>query len=92
MRYKYHEHGILPAPRPRVEWAMRTGGRGTGAGETGAMTTLSNRMAMGKSLAELTVFSALIDLLLLVTPIHLLQVYDRIIPLGSIESLVYVTR
>jgi ATP-binding cassette subfamily C protein len=40
---------------------------------------------------ELGVFSAVINLLLLVIPLYMLQVYDRIIPASSLDTLFYIT-
>lgn len=45
----------------------------------------------GRAILEIGLFSMVINILLLVQPIYLLQVYDRVLAAGSIETLVYIT-
>lgn len=44
-----------------------------------------------RPLAELAAFSTVINLLLLVAPLYMLQIYDRVLPSNSVETLVYIT-
>ncbi len=42
-------------------------------------------------LVSLTVFTFVVDILLLIQPIYMLQVYDRVLASGSIETLVFIS-
>src|SRR3569832_953846 len=44
-----------------------------------------------RAIADVGLFSLLINLLLLVIPLFLLQVYDRVLPSSSVETLVYLS-
>ncbi|MBZ9799155.1 type I secretion system permease/ATPase [Mesorhizobium sp. ES1-4] len=44
-----------------------------------------------RAIADVGVFSLLINILLLVLPLYLLQVYDRVLPSSSVETLVYLS-
>ncbi|TSE03606.1 type I secretion system permease/ATPase [Mesorhizobium intechi] len=44
-----------------------------------------------RAIADVGVFSLLINVLLLVVPLYLLQVYDRVLPSSSVETLVYLS-
>jgi ABC-type protease/lipase transport system fused ATPase/permease subunit len=44
-----------------------------------------------KSIVEIGIFSAAANVLLLVVPLYLLQVYDRVLPSSSMNTLVYVS-
>ncbi|QKD02342.1 type I secretion system permease/ATPase [Mesorhizobium loti] len=44
-----------------------------------------------RAIADVGVFSVLINVLLLVIPLYLLQVYDRVLPSSSVETLVYLS-
>ncbi|WP_027058594.1 type I secretion system permease/ATPase [Mesorhizobium loti] len=44
-----------------------------------------------RAIADVGVFSLLINILLLVIPLYLLQVYDRVLPSSSVETLVYLS-
>jgi ATP-binding cassette subfamily C protein len=46
---------------------------------------------LGKSLIEIGIFSAATNALLLVMPLYLLQIYDRVLPAASMNTLVYIT-
>lgn len=55
------------------------------------MTTSNGGLLLSKSLFEIGVFSAVANLLLLVPPLYLLQVYDRVLPASSENTLIYLT-
>lgn len=55
------------------------------------MTTSSGGLLLSKSLFEIGVFSAVANLLLLVPPLYLLQIYDRVLPASSENTLTYLT-
>ncbi|MDX8517507.1 type I secretion system permease/ATPase [Mesorhizobium dulcispinae] len=44
-----------------------------------------------RAIADVGVFSVLINILLLVIPLYLLQVYDRVLPSSSVETLFYLS-
>jgi ABC-type protease/lipase transport system fused ATPase/permease subunit len=44
-----------------------------------------------KSIVEIGIFSAAANVLLLVVPLYLLQVYDRVLPSSSMNTLLYFT-
>lgn len=44
-----------------------------------------------RAVTDVGLFSLLINLLLLVIPLYLLQVYDRVLPSSSVETLVYLS-
>ena len=46
---------------------------------------------LGRSLIEIGIFSAATNALLLVMPLYLLQIYDRVLPSQSFSTLVYIT-
>lgn len=43
------------------------------------------------SVLEIAIFSVVSNLLLLVAPIYMIQVYDRIVPVASIDTLIYIS-
>ncbi|MBZ9821338.1 type I secretion system permease/ATPase [Mesorhizobium sp. CA4] len=49
------------------------------------------RSVLRRAIADVGLFSLLINLLLLVIPLYLLQVYDRVLPSSSVETLVYLS-
>ncbi|TPM27049.1 type I secretion system permease/ATPase [Mesorhizobium sp. B2-3-4] len=49
------------------------------------------RAVVLRAIADVGVFSLLINILLLVVPLYLLQVYDRVLPSSSVETLVYLS-
>ncbi len=55
------------------------------------MSELRNRLFLPRAFLDLGVFSAAINCLLLVLPIYMLQVYDRIIPAASMDTLLYIS-
>ena len=46
---------------------------------------------VGRAVAEIGIFSFVLNMLLLVQPIYLLQIYDRVLAAGSMETLAYIT-
>lgn len=55
------------------------------------MGKLRNSLFLSRVLLELGIFSAVVNMLLLVMPLYMLQVYDRVIPSASQETLFYIT-
>ncbi|MDX8512546.1 type I secretion system permease/ATPase [Mesorhizobium captivum] len=51
----------------------------------------SLRSVFLRAIADVGVFSLLINILLLVIPLYLLQVYDRVLPSSSVETLLYLS-
>ncbi|RRH94826.1 type I secretion system permease/ATPase [Mesorhizobium tamadayense] len=51
----------------------------------------SLRPVFRRAIADVGVFSLLINILLLVIPLYLLQVYDRVLPSSSVETLLYLS-
>lgn len=49
------------------------------------------RAVLRRAIVDVGVFSSLLNVLLLVIPLYLLQVYDRILPSSSVETLVYLS-
>ncbi|MGX8008343.1 type I secretion system permease/ATPase [Mesorhizobium sp. ORM8.1] len=52
---------------------------------------LALRRVFRRAIADASLFSALINILLLVIPLYLLQVYDRVLPSSSAETLAYLS-
>lgn len=52
---------------------------------------VSLRKVFLRAVADVGLFSLLINLLLLVIPLYLLQVYDRVLPSSSVETLAYLS-
>jgi PrtD family type I secretion system ABC transporter len=46
---------------------------------------------LGKSLIEIGIFSFVTNALLLVMPLYLLQIYDRVLPASSLNTLIYIS-
>ena len=46
---------------------------------------------LGRSLIEIGIFSAVTNVLLLVMPLYLLQIYDRVLPATSLSTLIYIS-
>ncbi|TIY12111.1 MAG: hypothetical protein E5V16_01190 [Mesorhizobium sp.] len=55
------------------------------------MSTSNGRLPLSKSLFEIGVFSAAVNVLLLVPPLYLLQIYDRVLPSSSMNTLIYLS-
>jgi ATP-binding cassette subfamily C protein len=55
------------------------------------MTASIGRIFLSKSLIEIGIFSTIANVLLLISPLYLLQVYDRVLPASSMNTLVYLT-
>lgn len=49
------------------------------------------RVVITRGIIDIGVFSFLINVLLLVMPLYMLQVYDRVLPSTSIETLIYLS-
>lgn len=49
------------------------------------------RVVVRRGIVDIGIFSLLINVLLLVVPLYLLQVYDRVLPSSSLETLVYLS-
>lgn len=49
------------------------------------------RPVLRRAVADVGLFSLLINALLLVVPLYLLQVYDRVLPSSSVETLLYLS-
>ncbi|PLP58270.1 type I secretion system permease/ATPase [Mesorhizobium loti] len=54
------------------------------------MSVLSGTHAT-RAMVDIGVFSAVINLLMLVSPLYLLQVYDRVLPAASMHTLLYLS-
>lgn len=48
-------------------------------------------LMLSRAGVELAIFSAVINMLLLIMPIYMLQVYDRVLPSSSVDTLFYIT-
>ena len=46
---------------------------------------------LGRSLIEIGIFSAATNAMLMVMPLYLLQIYDRVLPASSLSTLTYIT-
>ena len=55
------------------------------------ITSGSLRSAFRRSVIDLGLFSTVVNVLALTSPLFLIQVYDRVLPSSSIETLVYLT-
>lgn len=49
------------------------------------------RHALGRALWDVGVFSAAVNVLLLISPLYLLQVYDRVLPAQSLSTLIHLS-
>jgi PrtD family type I secretion system ABC transporter len=55
------------------------------------MKAASLRAIIGRSIVDIGIFSAVINVLLLAMPLYMLQVYDRVLPASSRETLLYLS-
>ncbi|WP_084508196.1 type I secretion system permease/ATPase [Mesorhizobium sp. WSM3224] len=55
------------------------------------MPTTSARGVVSRSLVELGIFSTVMNALLLVLPLYMLQVYDRVLPASNLDTLIYLS-
>ncbi|TGQ63622.1 type I secretion system permease/ATPase [bacterium M00.F.Ca.ET.162.01.1.1] len=55
------------------------------------MPSYTNRRVLWKSVAEMGLFSAAMNTLVLVLPLYMLQVYDRVLPAANLDTLTYLT-
>jgi ATP-binding cassette subfamily C protein len=56
-----------------------------------SMETSGKIKGLKRALVEIAIFSAATNLLLFVSPLYMLQVYDRVLPSSSLETLVYLS-
>jgi PrtD family type I secretion system ABC transporter len=55
------------------------------------MTRTTTTALFSRSVVDIAIFSFVINLLLLVMPLYLLQVYDRVLPSASIDTLMFLS-
>lgn len=55
------------------------------------MTASNGVLPLSKTVFEIGVFSAVVNLLVLIPPLYLLQIYDRILPSSSLNTLIYLS-
>jgi PrtD family type I secretion system ABC transporter len=55
------------------------------------MVTSKATASVTRSIVDIGLFSTLINALLLVSPLYMLQVYDRVLPASSIPTLIYLS-
>jgi len=60
-------------------------------GNAGMTRQSGLRPVFMRAIADVGIFSLLINILLLVIPLYLLQVYDRVLPSSSVETLLYLS-
>ncbi|MRN48152.1 type I secretion system permease/ATPase [Brucella sp. 10RB9214] len=59
--------------------------------ERGVMRGLDLRLLAAGAIIDIGIFSLVINLLLLISPLYMLQVYDRVLVSGSLSTLLYLT-
>ncbi|WP_436160285.1 type I secretion system permease/ATPase [Mesorhizobium sp. LjRoot246] len=55
------------------------------------MPSYSNRTVLSRSVVEMGLFSAVMNTLVLILPLYMLQVYDRVLPAANLDTLTYLT-
>lgn len=55
------------------------------------MPNYSNRTVLSRSVVEMGLFSAVMNTLVLILPLYMLQVYDRVLPAANLDTLTYLT-
>ncbi|TPM88514.1 type I secretion system permease/ATPase [Mesorhizobium sp. B2-3-3] len=55
------------------------------------MTGNSSRRVLSRSVVEMGLFSAVMNTLVLILPLYMLQVYDRVLPAANLDTLTYLT-
>ncbi|TIV72178.1 MAG: type I secretion system permease/ATPase [Mesorhizobium sp.] len=55
------------------------------------MPSYMSRSVLSKSVVEMALFSAVMNTLVLVLPLYMLQVYDRVLPAANLDTLTYLT-
>lgn len=55
------------------------------------MSNLATRLTLTGSCIEIGIFSAVTNVLLLLMPLYMLQIYDRVLPASSISTLLYLS-
>lgn len=60
-------------------------------GETQKVRGMSLKSIFGRAILEIGLFSLIVNALLMVQPLYLLQMYDRVLTSGSMSTLFYIT-
>ncbi|MFD1981495.1 type I secretion system permease/ATPase [Mesorhizobium newzealandense] len=55
------------------------------------MSSSTSRKVLSRSVVELGLFSAVMNTLVLILPLYMLQVYDRVLPAANLDTLTYLT-
>jgi PrtD family type I secretion system ABC transporter len=55
------------------------------------MPAYLNRTMLSRILIEMGLFSAIMNILLLILPLYMLQIYDRVLPANNMDTLLYLT-
>ncbi|MEI9416250.1 type I secretion system permease/ATPase [Mesorhizobium sp. Cs1321R2N1] len=55
------------------------------------MPSFTNRRVLSRSVVEMGLFSAAMNTLVLILPLYMLQVYDRVLPAANLDTLAYLT-
>ncbi|MEI9413200.1 type I secretion system permease/ATPase [Mesorhizobium salmacidum] len=55
------------------------------------MPSFTNRRVLLRSVVEMGLFSAAMNTLVLILPLYMLQVYDRVLPAANLDTLAYLT-
>ncbi|TPK83421.1 type I secretion system permease/ATPase [Mesorhizobium sp. B2-4-13] len=55
------------------------------------MSSSTNRKVLSRSVVEMGLFSAVMNTLILILPLYMLQVYDRVLPAANLDTLTYLT-
>ncbi|RNJ41491.1 type I secretion system permease/ATPase [Mesorhizobium erdmanii] len=55
------------------------------------MSNSTNRRVLSRSVLEMGLFSAVTNTLVLILPLYMLQVYDRVLPAANLDTLGYLT-
>ncbi|TPK31095.1 type I secretion system permease/ATPase [Mesorhizobium sp. B2-5-4] len=55
------------------------------------MPSSTNRRVLSRSVVEMGLFSAAMNTLVLILPLYMLQVYDRVLPAANLDTLAYLT-
>ncbi|MEI9425001.1 type I secretion system permease/ATPase [Mesorhizobium sp. Cs1299R1N1] len=55
------------------------------------MPSFTNRRVLSRSVVEMGLFSAAMNTLVLILPLYMLQVYDRVLPAANLDTLAYLS-
>ncbi|TPJ22576.1 type I secretion system permease/ATPase [Mesorhizobium sp. B2-8-3] len=55
------------------------------------MSSSTNQRVLTRSVVEMGLFSAVMNTLVLILPLYMLQVYDRVLPAANLDTLTYLT-